>query len=62
MCEASAYVLRDGKEELFSEGVDLLESQEDWVRVVNMFGEEKRIKARVKALSLLAHKIILEPL
>jgi predicted RNA-binding protein len=30
--------------------------------LVDLFGEEKRIKARVKRLSLVDHKIILEPL
>ncbi|MGD2127243.1 MAG: CooT family nickel-binding protein [Desulfobacteraceae bacterium] len=62
MCEAAAYLLKDGQEELVFESVDLLESREDQVRIVNIFGEEMEIKAKVKSLSLVDHKIILEPL
>ena len=61
MCESTAYVLRDGKEELILESVDLLENKEGLVRLVSMFGEEKTIKAKVKVLSLVDHKIVLEP-
>jgi predicted RNA-binding protein len=62
MCESSAYILKDGKEELVMEGVDLLEDNNDQIRLVNLFGEEKNIRARVKRLSLVDHKIILERL
>ncbi|MFH1123651.1 MAG: CooT family nickel-binding protein [Pseudomonadota bacterium] len=62
MCEAAAYLLKDGKEELLLESVDLLECRKDQVRVVSLFGEEKEVKGRVKALSLVDHKIIIEAL
>jgi len=62
MCESAAYIIRDGKEELVLESIDLLENEDGHVRLVNIFGEEKDLKARVKALSLVEHKIILEPL
>ncbi len=62
MCEASAYLLRDGQEELLLESIDILESEEGQIKLVNIFGEQKNIKAKVKALSLVNHKIILEPL
>ena len=61
MCEATAYIMRDGKEEMYFESVDLFESEAEQIRLVNIFGEEKRIKARIKSLSLVDHKIILEP-
>jgi predicted RNA-binding protein len=62
MCESTAYILKDGKEELVLESVDVLENQEGHVKLINMFGEEETIKAKVKTLSLVEHKIILEPL
>jgi predicted RNA-binding protein len=62
MCEATAYILRDGQEEMVMEGVDILEPEDGQIRMTNMFGEEKRINARIKGFSLLEHKIILEPL
>jgi predicted RNA-binding protein len=60
MCEAAAFILRDGKEELFLESVDLLEPENGKIRLVNIFGEQKTITARIKRLSLVNHKIILE--
>ncbi len=62
MCEAAAYLLRDGQEELLLESIDTLECEEGQIKLVNIFGEQKKIKAKVKALSLVNHKIILEPL
>ncbi|MBW2027533.1 MAG: CooT family nickel-binding protein [Deltaproteobacteria bacterium] len=62
MCESSVYLLKGGREELVLENVDRLESKEDHVRIKDMFGEEKIVKARVKSLSLLDHKILLEAL
>ena len=61
MCESKAYILRDGQEELLLESVDLFESEEDQIRLVSIFGEEKKVRAKVKTLSLVDHKIILEP-
>ena len=60
MCESTAYVLKDGKEEMVLENVDFLENSEDQVKLVNLFGEEKTIRAKVKTLSLVDHKIVLE--
>lgn len=62
MCESTAYILKDGKEELFLESIDVLENMDGHVKLVNMFGEEEIVEARVKTLSLVDHKIILEPL
>ena len=61
MCESSAYLLENGKEVLIFQNVDFLETDKDQVKMVNLFGEKKIIKARVKAFSLLDHKILLEP-
>ena len=62
MCQSTAYMLRNGQEEMVLEDVDVLESLEGEIRMVNIFGEEKKIKARIKNLSLVDHKIILEPM
>ncbi len=61
MCEASVYIRKAGAEELVLESVDVLEEQGDEVRMVSIFGEEKRLKARVKRLALVNHRIVLEP-
>ena len=62
MCESTAYILRDGTEDLIVESVEILEINNGQVKIRNLFGEEHIIKARVKTLSLVDHKIILEPL
>jgi len=62
MCEATAYFLNDGKEEKLLEGVDQFESGNGEIRLINIFGEEKKVRARIKTLSLVEHKIILEPI
>ena len=61
MCESTAYIVKDGREELFLESVDFLEDKDGLVRLVNIFGEEKTIRAKVKCLSLVDHKIVMEP-
>jgi predicted RNA-binding protein len=60
MCEAAAFIVRNGKEELILESVDLLEPDNGNIRLVNIFGEQKILSARIKQLSLVNHKIILE--
>jgi len=62
MCEASAYLLKDGEETLILESVDLVENENGHINMVNLFGEQKRVKARIKTLSLVDHKIMLEAL
>ena len=61
MCEAAVYLLRDGQEELLLESVDQLETREGQIKMVNIFGEQKEVRAKIKLLSLVDHKIILEP-
>jgi predicted RNA-binding protein len=61
MCQSTAYILRDGKEEVFFEDIDSLENSGGEVKMVSIFGEEKAIRARVKRFSLVDHRIVLEP-
>jgi len=60
MCEASAFIMRDGQEELVLESVDIVEQENGNIRLVNIFGEQKVLPAKIKKLSLVDHKIILE--
>ena len=61
MCEANAYLLKGGKEELILEAVDILEHDEDGkIRLSNIFGEQKVLDAKLKRMSLVNHKIVLE--
>jgi len=60
MCETNAYMLKEGKEELLLEDVSFLCPEQDGVRLQNVFGEQKWIKARIKEMYLVDHRIILE--
>ena len=59
MCEASAYVLKNGQEELLLSDVDIIEPEGEGLRLVNIFGEQKVINADIQRLNLVNHKIIL---
>jgi len=61
MCESTAYILKDGKEETFFEDIESLEASEAEIKLISIFGEEKTIRARPKRFSLVDHKIVLEP-
>lgn len=60
MCEANAYVIRNGKEELVMEAVDRIEPENNGLRLVNIFGDQKFIRADIHALHLVDHKIFLK--
>ncbi len=60
MCQSSAFLENNGKSELLMEDVDLFEAEGEQIRLVNIFGEEILVKAKVKNLSLIDHKIVLE--
>ena len=61
MCEANAYLLKEGKEELILEAVDVIENEGDQIRIANIFGEQKTLKAKIRSMSLVNHRILLEP-
>jgi len=61
MCEAHAFILRNGKEEKVLESVDLVELEGDEVKLVNIFGEQKTIRARLKLYNNSEGKIVFEP-
>lgn len=61
MCEANAYIIDEkGNETLFLEGVDKLIPEEGNLILENIFGQRKIVKAKIKELALVDHKIILE--
>ena len=61
MCEADAYIIADGEEEIVMKSVDLVEPEDDGsYRIVNIFGEQKIIRGRIKSMRLVDHKILFE--
>ncbi len=60
MCEANAYILKDGKEELYLESVDVMKPEEGKIFLKNLFGEQKVFEGEIMEVSLLSHRIILK--
>ncbi|MFP4452892.1 MAG: CooT family nickel-binding protein [Desulfobacterales bacterium] len=62
MCEANAYLIKDGREQLLMESVDVVEPEEDgtW-RLVGIFGDQKMVKGKIKGMNLVNHKILFGP-
>ncbi|MDR3288002.1 MAG: CooT family nickel-binding protein [Peptococcaceae bacterium] len=59
MCEANAYVKETDQEVLFMESVDSIEPFDDGLKLIDIFGRQKFIKAHIQNVSLLNHRIIL---
>lgn len=63
MCEANAYLIKEGNEKLIMESVDIVEPEgSDTWRIVDIFGGQKYVKGRIKGMNLVDHKIIFEVL
>jgi predicted RNA-binding protein len=62
MCEANAYLIENQQPSLIMEAVDTVEPEEDGLRLVNIFGDQKFVRARIDSLSLVDHKVFLKPL
>ena len=60
MCEAHAFILKGEKEEMILENVDRLDVEDDEVRMINIFGEQKILRARIKSYNNRESKILLE--
>lgn len=59
MCEANAYLLEDDGQKLVMEAVDTIEPQDNGIRLINIFGEQKFLNAQIHSLSLVENKVFL---
>lgn len=61
MCEANVYIKRGGREELLMEKVDrVIPGEDQMIFMESIFGERKVVKARIKEMELVHHRIVLE--
>ena len=60
MCEANAYLIEGDENELIMEAVDRIEPEDDGIKLVSIFGDQKFLNARIYSLSLVDHKIFLK--
>jgi predicted RNA-binding protein len=62
MCEANAFLLQGDDRKLIMEAVDSIEPQDGGIRLTNIFGEQKLLKAQIYSLSLVDNKVLLKEL
>lgn len=62
MCEANAYLIEGDEKKLIMEAVDTVEPEDDGIRLISIFGDQKFIKARIHSLALVDHNIFLKEL
>lgn len=60
MCESNVYMRKGKKEELVFENLANLHFDGDKMVMENLFGEQKTVKAEIKELRLMEHKIIIQ--
>ena len=60
MCQSTVYLVKDGREEMLMEDVSVITPKGDELLLVGMLGERKKIKARIKELQLMDHRILVE--
>ena len=61
MCDVNVFVINDGVEEKVLENVDLIESVDDGMRLVNIFGEEKTLKATMIRYNNSEKRMVFQP-
>jgi predicted RNA-binding protein len=59
MCEAHAFLFKNGKEEKVMESVDQVLMEGDEVKLINIFGEQRTLKAQIKSYNSAEGKILL---
>ena len=59
MCEANAYLIKNGSEKIIMESVEIMRPEGEDIYFENIFGERLEIKARIKEMNLVDHRILL---
>ena len=62
MCEANAYLIEGDTPKLVMEAVDKVDKEENGLRLISIYGDQKILKAEIHSLSLVDHKIFLKML
>ena len=61
MCEANVYLMdENGEEKLLLEAVDRIVPEDENLIMENIFGQRKTVKARIKEMHLVDHRIVLQ--
>ena len=60
MCEASVFSVKDEKVKLVLADVEVLRPEGEFIFLKNIFGEQKRVKGRIREMNLVEHRILLD--
>ncbi len=61
MCEANVYIIdKQGNEKLLLESVDKIIPVDGMIEMENIFSQRKTVKARIKEMALVEHRIVIE--
>jgi len=60
MCEAVVYLADGGEEKEIMREVEFLEVEGEQLLLSSLFGNEKKLRARVKSINFGRHKVIVE--
>lgn len=61
MCEANVYLIdKNGNEKLLLEAVDKILPINGVIELENIFNQRKTVKAKIKEMALVEHRIVLE--
>ncbi len=59
MCEARVFKYENDNEKKLMDDVYVLKKEDDKVYLLNIFGEQEVVKAKVKEIDLVKHKIVI---
>lgn len=60
MCEARVFIEKEGKVEKLMDNVVTIKPESGRLLLVDLFGEQRFVDARIKELRLLEHEVVLE--
>ena len=59
MCEADAYLIKDGHDRIIMKSVDIVRQEGDGIYLESIFGERLEVQAHIKEMNLVDHCILL---
>ncbi|HHY96277.1 MAG TPA: CooT family nickel-binding protein [Firmicutes bacterium] len=60
MCQSRVVTFRDGREEVIMEDVVTVRPQGSELYLEDLYGQQRTVKARIRELQLMDHRIVVE--
>jgi len=59
MCESNVFMKKGDEEEKVLEEVEILRPEGEYLFIANIYGEQKRVKAKILSIDFTEHKVLL---